>query len=67
MTDIAEKYNVDGYPTVKLIYKGTVYDYEAKPDRDNLIKFLEYFLTKFDGKGHSSFKRVSNLIFFLKR
>ena len=38
---IAEKYNIQGYPTIKLIYKGKVYDYDAKPNRKNLIEFLE--------------------------
>ena len=36
-----EKYNVEGYPTIKLLYKGKVYDYDAKPNKDNLVKFLE--------------------------
>ena len=39
--DIAEKYNVEGYPTIKLIYKGKIYDYDAKPDKQHLIQFLE--------------------------
>ena len=38
---IAEKYDIKGYPTIKLIYKGEVYDYDAKPEKANLIKFLE--------------------------
>ena len=41
--EIAEKYNIDAYPSIKLIYKGEVYDYDAKPDKDNLVKFLESF------------------------
>ena len=39
--ELGEKYNVEGYPTIKLIYKGVTYDYDAKPDKDNLVKFLE--------------------------
>ena len=39
--DIAEKYNIEGYPTIKLIYKGKTYDYDAKPNKKDLIKFLE--------------------------
>jgi len=38
---IADKYKVENYPTIKLIYKSEVYNYDAKPDKDNLIKFLE--------------------------
>lgn len=39
--DIAEKYNIEGYPSIKLIYKGKTYDYDAKPNKKDLIKFLE--------------------------
>ena len=38
---IAEKYKIEGYPTIKLIYKGEIYDYDAKPDKYNLIEFIE--------------------------
>ena len=38
---IADKYKIEGYPTIKLIYKGTTYNYDAKPSKDNLIQFLE--------------------------
>jgi len=40
-TTMAEKYKIQGYPTIKLIYKGTVYDYDAKPNKQNLIEFLQ--------------------------
>tara|TARA_B100000424_G_C22845700_1_gene451106 strand:- start:50 stop:547 length:498 start_codon:yes stop_codon:yes gene_type:complete len=36
-----EKYNIEGYPTIKLLYKGKVYDYDARPNKDNLVKFFE--------------------------
>ena len=39
--DLAEKFKVEGYPTIKLIYKGKTYDYDAKPDFNNLVEFLE--------------------------
>ena len=39
--ELAEKYNVEGYPTIKLLYKGDVYNYDAKPNKAHLIKFLE--------------------------
>jgi thiol-disulfide isomerase/thioredoxin len=38
---LADKYKVEGYPTIKLIYKKEVYNYDAKPDKISLIKFLE--------------------------
>jgi thiol-disulfide isomerase/thioredoxin len=38
---IADKYKVEGYPSIKLIYKKEVYNYDAKPDKASLIKFLE--------------------------
>ena len=38
---MANKYKIQGYPTIKLIYKGKVYDYDAKPTKENLIQFLE--------------------------
>ena len=38
---IADKYNVEGYPTIKLIYKNNVHNYYAKPTKDSLIKFVE--------------------------
>lgn len=40
-TDIADKYNVKAYPTIKLIYNDTIYDYNEKADRNNLIHFLK--------------------------
>jgi thiol-disulfide isomerase/thioredoxin len=40
-TTMADKYKIQGYPTIKLIYKGKVYDYDAKPTKQNLIQFLE--------------------------
>ena len=38
---MADKYKIQGYPTIKLIYKGKVYNYDAKPNKRNLIEFLE--------------------------
>ena len=37
----ADRYNVEGYPTIKLAYSGKVIEYDAKPDFDTLIQFLE--------------------------
>ena len=38
---LADKHNIEGYPTVKLFYKGTTYHYDAKVKKDQLIEFLE--------------------------
>jgi penicillin-binding protein-related factor A (putative recombinase) len=43
---MATKYKIQGYPTIKLIYKGKVYDYDAKPTKENLIQFLETTVKK---------------------
>ena len=40
-TTMADKYKVEGYPTIKLIYKGNVYNYDAKPKSENLKQFLD--------------------------
>ena len=45
-TAMATKYKIQGYPTIKLIYKGKVYDYDAKPTKENLIQFLEATVKK---------------------
>jgi len=42
-TTIADKYKIEAYPSIKLIYKNKVYDYDAKPNKANLIQFLETF------------------------
>ena len=38
---IADKYDVEGYPTIKLIYKKKVYDFDAKVTKENLVEFLD--------------------------
>lgn len=38
--DIAEQYSVEAYPTIKLLYKDAIYDYDARPDRLHLMEFL---------------------------
>ena len=40
---IADKYKIEAYPSIKLIYKNNVYDYDAKPNKANLIQFMETF------------------------
>lgn len=39
-TATADKFKITGYPTIKLIYKNTIYNYDAKPDTETLLKFL---------------------------
>ena len=38
---LADKYKVEGYPSIKLVYKNDVYNYDAKPDKASLIKYIE--------------------------
>jgi len=40
---LADKYKIDAYPSIKLIYQNKVYDYDAKPNKVNLIQFMETF------------------------
>jgi len=37
----ADKFKVKGYPTIKLVYKNQIIEYDAKPDLDTLKTFLE--------------------------
>lgn len=43
-TDIADKFNVTGYPTIKLVYDYKTFEYDAKPDKNTLIHFLDSVL-----------------------
>lgn len=36
----ADEFNIEGYPTIKLIKEGQIFEYDAKPDYDNLVEFL---------------------------
>jgi thiol-disulfide isomerase/thioredoxin len=38
--ETADKFNITGYPTIKLLYNEKIYEYDAKPDRNILGKFL---------------------------
>jgi thiol-disulfide isomerase/thioredoxin len=42
-TTLADKYKIEGYPSIKLIYQNNVYDYDARPNKASLIQFLETF------------------------
>ena len=38
---LANRYKVEGYPTIKLVYNDDIYNYDAKPNESNLIDFLD--------------------------
>lgn len=38
------QYNVEGYPTIKLLKDGQVVEYDAKPSKDTLVQFLNTVL-----------------------
>ena len=41
---LADKFSVEGYPTIKLVYKSEVYEYDAKPNLDTLYEFFKSVL-----------------------
>jgi protein disulfide-isomerase A1 len=43
-TALADQFKVEGYPSIKLVYNNKIYDYDAKPSKENLIQFLNEFL-----------------------
>lgn len=42
--DMADKFKIEGYPTIKLVKDGQVIEYDAKPDKDKIKEFLETVL-----------------------
>lgn len=38
--DIADKFNVSSYPTIKLEYNNKIVEYDAKPNKETLKEFL---------------------------
>ena len=44
--DLLNKYNIDGYPTIKLVKDGEVISYDAKPEFETLQQFLQTVLTQ---------------------
>lgn len=38
--NIADKFNIEGYPTIKLVKDNQVIEYDAKPDKEHLVQFL---------------------------
>jgi thiol-disulfide isomerase/thioredoxin len=41
---LMNQYKVDGFPTIKLLKDGNVYDFDAKPTQDSLNQFLNTIL-----------------------
>jgi len=41
---LMNQYSVEGYPTIKLLKDGQVIEYDAKPSRETLVKFLNTVL-----------------------
>ena len=39
-TTTADKFNVKGYPTIKLVNNNQIIEYDAKPDVDTLTEFI---------------------------
>ena len=44
-TETADLFKITGYPTIKLVYNDKIYEYDAKPDRAVLNKFLNEIFT----------------------
>jgi thiol-disulfide isomerase/thioredoxin len=40
-SELADKYKVDGYPTIKLVKDNEVIEYDAKPNVEHLKQFIE--------------------------
>ena len=38
---MADRYKIKGYPTIKLAVNNSIIVYDAKPERNTLIEFLE--------------------------
>ena len=41
---LANKYNIEAYPSIRLLYKGEIYTYDAKPNKKRLVEFLKTFV-----------------------
>jgi thiol-disulfide isomerase/thioredoxin len=39
-TELADKFNVKSYPTIKLVKGNQIIEYDAKPHKDTLMEFL---------------------------
>lgn len=38
---VVSQYNIEGYPTVKLVKDGQIIDFDAKPTEESLLQFLQ--------------------------
>tara|TARA_B100000989_G_scaffold273394_1_gene231511 strand:+ start:655 stop:1203 length:549 start_codon:yes stop_codon:yes gene_type:complete len=38
---LADKYEIEAYPSVKMFYNGEIYDYDARISKEHLIQFIE--------------------------
>jgi protein-disulfide isomerase-like protein with CxxC motif len=41
---LMNKYNIEGFPTIKLIKDGQIIEYDAKPTKESLTEFLNTVL-----------------------
>lgn len=39
--ELADKFGIEGYPTIKMAYKNNVIEYDAKPERETLVEFIQ--------------------------
>jgi thioredoxin-like negative regulator of GroEL len=37
---VAEQFNIEGYPTIKMVKDGEVIEFDAKPEEDAIIQFM---------------------------
>jgi thiol-disulfide isomerase/thioredoxin len=44
--DMADKFKIEGFPTIKLVKDGEVIEYDAKPDKEKIQEFLSTVLVK---------------------
>ena len=42
--EMTEQYDIEGYPTIKLVKDGQIIDYDAKPSKETLEKFINTVL-----------------------
>jgi thiol-disulfide isomerase/thioredoxin len=40
-SDLADKYKVEGFPTIKLVKGNQIIEYDAKPTKEHLEEFLK--------------------------
>jgi thiol-disulfide isomerase/thioredoxin len=42
--ELMDKFNIEGYPTFKLVKDDKIYEFDAKPTEDSLISFMTRFV-----------------------